>query len=382
LLRHHPWVFSGAIARVENVSQPGETVTVVSPDGYPLAQGAYSPHSQISVRIWSFDPTEQISPEFFHVRLKHAIHSRGSLFDPGHRTAFRLVNAESDGLPGIIIDRYCEFLVCQFLSAGAELWRDHIVASVRDLVPCVGIYERSDVEVRQKEGLSPHKGVLAGAEPPPVLEIQEESLRFLVDIRNGHKTGFYLDQRENRGRIPDYAESAVTLNCFAYTGAFGIWALTHQAKRVTNVDSSPEALKLAQQNLEPNGIDPARAQHLCQDVFQSLRTFRDRAEQFDLIILDPPKFVPSLSHLGAGSRAYKDINLLAFKLLRPGGILFTFSCSHLMDMSLFQKIVSDAALDAHRDAQIIDRLTQAPDHPVSLSFPEGNYLKGLICRVS
>lgn len=382
LLRRHPWVFSGALARVEEITEPGETVTVLSHAGIPLAQGAYSPHSQISVRLWSFDATEEISPDFFRVRLTHAIRRRAPFFDAGTHTAFRLVNAESDGLPGIVVDRYGAFLVCQFLSAGAERWKEHIVRLLPEVVPCAGVYERSDVDVREKEGLPPRKGPLAGEGPPPLLEIKEGTLRFLVDIRNGHKTGFYLDQRENRRRLAAYANAAVVLNCFSYTGAFGIQALTHQATMVTNVDSSPDALKLAQQNLALNRLDPARVHDLCQDVFQALRAFRDRAQQFDLIILDPPKFVPSLAHLAAGCRAYKDINLLAFKLLRPGGTLFTFSCSQLVETNLFQKIVADAALDARRDVQIIDRLIQAPDHPVALTFPEGAYLKGLLCRVS
>lgn len=382
LLRRHPWLFSGALERIEHTIEPGETVTVVSHDGIALAKGAYSPRSQISVRLWSFDVDEDISPEFFRVRLTHAISRRRPFFDAGTDNAFRLVNAESDGLPGVVIDRYGAFLVCQFLSAGAERWKDHIVNIVQNLTPCVGVYERSDVDIREKEGLPLRKGLLCGEEPPPLLSIHEGALRFLVDIRNGHKTGFYLDQRENRRRLGAYTNGAKVLNCFSYTGAFGIRALVNQAHFVTNIDSSPDALALARQNVALNHLDPSRVQHVCQDVFAALRALRDHTQQFDLIILDPPKFVSSLSHLPAGSRAYKDINLLAFKLLRPGGILFTFSCSQLMEAKLFQKIVSDAALDARRDVQIIDRLIQAPDHPVALNFPEGAYLKGLVCRVA
>jgi 23S rRNA (cytosine1962-C5)-methyltransferase len=379
LLRCHPWIFSGAIARIEGSPRPGETIFILSSEGDILARGAYSPHSQIAVRIWSFNPDEDISPAFFRNRLQAAINVRSSMIKHSD-TAFRLVNAESDRLPGVIIDRYADFLVCQFLSAGAEYWKKHIARQLEELISCAGIYERSDADVRKKEGLAPCTGILAGNEPPELIEIEEAPLRFLVDIRNGHKTGFYLDQRDNRAAIDEYAAGTEMLNCFAYTGGFGIRALKYGAAKIINAESSAPAVDICNRNIQRNGLDSEKVENIEGDVFHVLRGYRDSRREFDLIVLDPPKFAESRSQLQRAARGYKDINLLGFKLLRPGGILFTFSCSGLMAPELFQKIVADAALDAKRDAQILRRLGQAPDHPTALNFPEGNYLKGLICR--
>ncbi len=396
LQRRHPWVFSGAIASVDGDAGAGETVEVRAADGTPLALGAYSPHSQITVRVWTFDPTESITPHFFRDRLTRALRARSALGSDVHSTgpedfppatfhlpltAYRLVNAESDGLPGLVVDRYGEYLVCQFLSAGAEYWKREIVTLLADLLPSAGIYERSDVDVREKEGLPSATGVLAGSPPPDLVEIEEYGCRFDVDVRGGHKTGFYLDQRDNRALVAQYAEGREVLNGFAYTGAFGVWALKSGAVRVTNVESSAAALELARHNVELHGLDASKVENVAGDVFHVLRQYRDSRRQFDLIVLDPPKFADSRSQVEKASRGYKDINLLAFKLLKPGGVLFTFSCSGLITPDLFQKIVAGAALDAGRDAQIIRRMTQAPDHPVALNFPEGEYLKGLVCRV-
>ncbi len=291
------------------------------------------------------------------------------------------MHAESDGLPGLHVDRYGEFLVVQILSAGIEKWRDEIVTALVDAVAPRGIYERSDADVREKEGLEPRTGPMMGEEPPELVEIVEGACRFLVDVRRGHKTGFYLDQRENRLRVGDAAPGREILNAFAYTGAFAVHALVAGAARVTNVETSGDALELASRNAERNGIDPARVEHVEGDVFKMLRRYRDEARTFDVVILDPPKFAESKAILDRAARGYKDINLLALKLLRPGGTLFTFSCSGLMPPDLFQKIVADAALDARRDAWIVRRLAQAPDHPVALTFPEAGYLKGLEVRV-
>jgi 23S rRNA (cytosine1962-C5)-methyltransferase len=394
LLRRHPWIFSGAIEKVEGDPASGETVEVRAADGTPIAAGAYSPQSQIAVRVWTFDPAESVSPLFFRARLTRAFNARQSLISNlelpaspslvtrhASLSAYRLVNAESDGLPGLIVDRYGEYLVCQFLSAGAEYWKREIVALLADLLPYAGIYERSDVDVREKEGLAPATGVLAGSLPPDLIEIDEYACRFAVDVRGGHKTGFYLDQRDNRALVAEYAEGREVLNCFAYTGAFGAWALKGGAIKVTNVESSAAALDLARHHVELNGLDLAKVENVGGDVFHVLRQYRDARRQFDLIVLDPPKFAESRSQVEKASRGYKDINLLAFKLLRPGGVLFTFSCSGLITPDLFQKIVAGAALDAGRDAQIVWRMTQAPDHPVALNFPEGEYLKGLVCTV-
>jgi 23S rRNA (cytosine1962-C5)-methyltransferase len=381
LLRRHPWVFSGALKSVEGDPGPGETVEVLSHDGGFRCRAAYSPASQIALRAWTFDAGEEVGPEFFRSRLKQAITFRIPYLKLSDG-ACRLVNAESDGLPGVIVDKYATFLVCQFLSAGAELQRREIVSQLLEMLSPLGVYERSDVDVRLKEGLEPRSGLLRGEPPPPLLTIREHSCRFLVDIEHGQKTGFYLDQRENRAMLAQYAEGAEVLNGFSYTGGFGIHAVLAGAGRVTNIDSSPSALDLADRNRELNRIEKRSFENIEGDVFQVLREFRDRRRTFDLIVLDPPKFVESQSRLSRGSRGYKDINLLAFKLLNPGGVLFTFSCSGLVPLDLFQMIVAGAALDAGRNAQIIGVLTQAPDHPTAFHFPEGAYLKGLICRAS
>jgi 23S rRNA (cytosine1962-C5)-methyltransferase len=381
ILRRHPWLFSGAVASVEGRPKRGETVDILESSGALLARGAYSPDSQIVVRVWTFDPDEDISDSFFRDRLERALASRGRSALGDERRAARLVYAESDGLPGIIVDRYGNFVVIQLLSAGADYWKAAIVEEIVRFTDATGVYERSDADVREKEGLPPITGVLHGEEPPELIEIEEGPCRFLVDIRRGHKTGFYLDQRENRAAFAEYARGAEVLNCFSYTGGFGIAALKGGAAKVTHVDSSASALELARRNGELNAIASSSVESEEGDAFTVLRRYRDGGRRFDLIVLDPPKFAESQSQLMRASRGYKDINLLAFKLLKPGGILFTFSCSGLLSPELFQKIVSDAALDAGCDAQIIRRLSQASDHPVALAFPEGAYLKGLVCRV-
>ncbi len=407
LLQRHPWIFSGAIERVAGDPNSGETVTVCSFDRKPLAQAAWSPQSQIAARVWSFDPSTVIDAGFFRTKLQNAIAARCHLTDKEflcgagdspakcwqtrasappsnakhfNSNALRLVAAESDGLPGLIIDRYADWLVCQFLSAGSEHWKETITGILQELFPGLSIYERSDVSVREKEGLPSRCGVLAGTEPPERVEISENGMRLLVDIKGGHKTGYYLDQRDSRAAVRNWASGRDVLNCFSYTGGFGVAALLGGATHVTQMDSSGPALEIAKQNAELNGLDPTASEYIDGDVFKELRSFRDSRRDFDLIILDPPKFIESRSQLEGGARGYKDINLLAFKLLRPGGLLFTFSCSGLMEMPLFQKIVSDAALDAGRSAQILAVLNQSPDHPVALNFPEGAYLKGLLCR--
>jgi 23S rRNA (cytosine1962-C5)-methyltransferase len=380
LVQHHPWIFSGALDLVPGGIEPGATVDVLSHKRSFLARGAFSPLSQISVRTWTFDPEETVDTAFFRRRLQRSIERRQG--DPGFRDghAVRLVNAESDGLPGLIVDRYADFVVIQCLSTGSEKWKPTIVSLLRELVPCRGIFERSDAEVRSKEGLKPFKGVAAGEAPPDRVEIREGDARFLVDVINGHKTGFYLDQRENRDRILSLAQGREVLNCFSYSGGFGITALLGGASGLTSVDISAPALELLRANLDLNALSPDRAQTLQADVFSLLRTFRDQDRRFDLIVLDPPKFAESRRQLNKALRGYKDINWLAFRLLRPGGVLLTFSCSGLVDTPLFQKVVADAALDARRDARILHRLSQAPDHSVALNFPEGLYLKGLVCR--
>ncbi|MEI6971347.1 MAG: class I SAM-dependent methyltransferase [bacterium] len=379
LQRRHPWVFSGAIGRIDSKALPGETVDVCTPDGTVIARGAYSPGSQIMVRIWSFDPAEEVAPAMFRRKLEQALLIRRHLAAP--ECACRLVNAESDGLPGVIVDRYADYLVCQFLSAGAEFWKAEIVRQLSELAPCKGIVERSASDAREKEGLPVADGLLAGTQPPELVEIREGDCRFLADLRTGQKTGFYLDQRENRAIIAPYADGAEMLDCFCYTGAFTVRALKSGAAKVTQVEASADALRLAMRNLEQNSLDAGKVEQVEGDAFHVLRRFRDSRRQFDLVILDPPKFADSRGHLERACRGYKDINLLAFKLLKPGGTLVTFSCSAHMETDLFQKVVADAALDAGVQAKILRHLSQPDDHPVAMSFPEGSYLKGLVCRI-
>ena len=379
VFHRHPWIFSGAIDREEGCKTPGETTEIVSSKGIKLGKAAYSPQSQIRARMWTYDPDEDISRDFFRARLKQAIDLRKTMSIDSD--AYRLVNAESDGLPGIIVDRYNEFIVCQFLSAGAEFWKKEIVNHLAQLLSPKGIYERSDTDARLKEGLQASAGVLWGDEPPELLEIREGNLRFWVNIHEGHKTGFYSDQRDNRALLSELAQGRDILNCFCYTGGFGVWAMACGAKTVSNADVSASVLEISKKNFEMNGLDLSKVGYLQEDVFVCLRKFRDSGKSFDMIILDPPKFVESKVQFERGARGYKDINLLAFKLLRPGGLLMTFSCSGLITPELFQKIVSDAALDAGREVYILQRLFQASDHTVSLNFPEGLYLKGLLCKV-
>jgi len=379
--RRHPWIFSGAIQKITGEPLRGEPIAVCDPDGSSVAVASFSPDSQIRLRVWSFE-NEAIDKAFFAERLGRAIALRRSLGLMEAGSACRLVNAESDGLPGLIVDRYDTFLVTQFLAAGAEYFRDIIVSELSGLLSPQGIYERSDAEVRRKEGLASRSGLLYGEEPPDYVTIREDDCRFLVDVRHGHKTGFYLDQKENRQLLSHFVRGASVLNCFCYTGGFGIAAMRGGAASLVNVDSSAAALQLAARNAELNGLAEVPIEYLEADVFKLLRTFRDAAKSFDCIVLDPPKFAESRQQLTRSARGYKDINLLAFKLLKPGGRLFTFSCSGLLDAPLFQKIVADAALDAGCRAQIIRRMDQAADHPTDLCFPEGSYLKGLLCQVA
>lgn len=358
----------------------GATVDVLSAEGKWLARGAWSPDSQIRVRVWTFDPDEPVDDAFFKRRLSAANELRKSLPELSGCSAMRLVAAESDGLPGVTIDRYGQVLVMQLLSAGADRQRPKIVAALRSLFPDCSLLERSDVAIRAKEGLPSLVEVHHG-DIPATVDFSEQGLCFRAGLGEGHKTGFYLDQRRNRARVAAYASGREVLNCFAYTGAMGVHCLKAGASHVTQVDVSSEALALARTHLELNELDPALCEFEQADVFARLRQYRAEGRKFDMVILDPPKFVESRQHLSRASRGYKDINLLALQLLRPGGILATFSCSGLMPEDLFRKIVADAALDAGRKLLYLERLEQAADHPVAAAFPEGWYLKGLICRV-
>jgi len=379
-MRRHPWIFAGAIKHVDDDPASGATVDLVSSEGHFLARASYSPHSQIRARVWTFND-EPVDKEFFRKRIKSAIELRQRLKVESHSNAYRLIHAESDGIPGLIVDRYNDVLVLQSLTAGSEFWKQTFADILVEETGIQNIYERSDADVRELEGLKPINGILRGAIDDPQLRITEYGLGFQVNIVTGHKTGFYLDQRENRHRVGEFAKDRDVLNCFCYTGGFSIHALANGAKSVLSVDSSADALALLEKNIAINRVRVPADRHtsLEGDVFQLLRKFRDENRSFDLIILDPPKFAPTAAHAEKASRAYKDINLLAFKLLRHGGMLFTYSCSGGIDAALFQKIVASAALDAGTDATIIEHLSQGADHPVSLHFPEGAYLKGLVC---
>jgi len=381
VLHRHPWIFSGAVDQVNGSPQAGETVLVRNASGDLLGSAAYSPASQIRARMWTWDTEETIDEVFFQKRIEKALEFRKGVIPAGETDAYRLIHGESDGLPGLVVDRYADWLVVQILSCGAEAHRETLVGLLEEATGIGNIYERSDVDVRQLEGLADRKDVLRGDPPPDALWIHENGVKFAVDLINGQKTGFYLDQRANRQRVGQLVENRSVLNCFCYSGGFTLYALKGGAKEVISVDSSPEALNLARLNMGANSLPAQKAEWLQGDVFHVLRDMRDRARKFDLIILDPPKFAHSAAQAEKAARGYKDINLLAFKLLNPGGILATFSCSGGVSAELFQKIVAGAALDAGVDARIIDLLRQGPDHPVALNFPEGAYLKGIICQV-
>ncbi|MBL0141189.1 MAG: class I SAM-dependent rRNA methyltransferase [Betaproteobacteria bacterium] len=380
-LRHrHPWIFSGAIERVEGTPLAGDTVAVFGPDGEQLAWAAYSPESQIRARVWSFDAAIRVDKDYLASRLAASVARRAGLLDARH-DACRLVHAESDGLPGLVVDRYGDTAVVQLLSAGAESWRAFWPEAIQRIAGVRAVYERSDVEVRTLEGLAPRTGPMAGA-PDPVVRIVEDALNYDVDIARGQKTGFFLDQRDNRALARELAEGRDVLNAFCYTGSFSVAALAGGAARVTSVDTSAEALALGRRNVEANALDASRAEWVEADVFEFLRKLRDQGRRFGLIVLDPPKFAPTEKHVPNAARAYKDINLWAMKLLAPGGALLTFSCSGAIGPELFQKIIAGAAADVRADLLVERRLGPSADHPASIHFPEGEYLKGLLLRSS
>jgi len=386
VLRRHPWIFEGAVDRLEGRARPGDTVEVVAGGrfaGKLLGRAAWSPASQIRARMWSFDLAETIDDAFFKRRIAAAVARRESLPELRGQAGQRLIHAESDGLPGLIADRYGDTVVIQLTSAGADKWREAIANALQKATGCARIYERSDSDVRGREGLEPVSGWLRGEAPAGDIVISEHDVKMQVDIVAGHKTGFYLDQRDNRRLLREVAGGRRVLNCFCYTGGFSLQALAGGASEVISIDSSGPALATARANLALNPqLDAARAQWLGANVFEELRRLHEAEERFDLIVLDPPKFAPSASHVERAARAYKDINLRGLRLLNPGGLLMTYSCSGGIGIELFQQIVAGAALDAGTDARIVRRLQGAADHPVALAFPEGEYLKGLLLQVA
>ena len=425
----HPWVFSGAIDRAEGQPAPGDLVTVADPRGAPLATAYYNPKSQIQARILSWNPDEPIDDAFWRGHLQRAINGRalitndelrmtneeeapspnpsqgegdqtpspsGWVDDPAPSpsgrglgrgssptTAYRLINAEADGLPGLVVDRYGDYLVIQCLTLGIDRRKETITRLLVELLNPAGILERSDVDVRGKEGLPSLVEMRHGQAPPAEVAVRENGFTFRVDLHHGHKTGFYLDQRDNRAIVgqASFMAGRDVLNVFAYSGAFGVYAAAAGARSVTQVYSSAPALELAERHMALNGLARPDDEYIAGDAFEVLRYFREEGRQFDAVILDPPKFAHHQGQIDRATRGYKDLNWLAFRLLRPEGILATFSCSGLIDADLFQKVVFGAAVDAGRDAQILRHLGQSADHPVLLSFPESAYLKGLFCRV-
>ena len=381
LRERHPWVFSGAIAAVEGKPESGDTVDIHRDDGAFVARAAYSPSSQIRARVWTFDARESVDAAFFARRVARSVAARAPMLDASH-SGCRLIHGESDGLAGVIADRYGDTVVLQLSAAGADRWRDEVVAALAAATSAVCVYERSDADVRNLEGLAPRTGLAFGAMSDDVRLI-EDGLVYRVDIVAGQKTGFYLDQRNSRAAVRALAAGRETLNVFCYTGGFSLAALAGGATRVLSIDSSADALALGRENVALNAaLDASRAEWQDADAFSALRTLRDKAAAFDLVVLDPPKFAPTMAHAERASRAYKDVNLLALKLMRPGGLLATFSCSGGIDASLFRKIVAGAAQDAGADAVVVGRFGASADHPVALAFPEGEYLKGLLVRKS
>ncbi len=387
LFKRHPWVFDTAVAHLAGHARRGDTVTLCAADGRPLAKAAFSPQSKIRARVWTFDVEMPIDHAFFKRRVAQAVARRAALPELRGQDGLRLIHAESDGLPGVIADQYHDEMsgdtvVVQLTSAGADKWRSAIVDGLVKATGCARVYERSDSEVRGLEGLEPTTGWLHGEASAGDIAIGEHGVKMVVDIVAGHKTGFYLDQRENRQMSRRLAENGRVLNCFCYTGGFSLQALAGGAASVLSIDSSQPALDRAAANLALNpSLDAKRAEWRCANVFDELRQLKAAGETFDLIVLDPPKFAPSAAHAERASRAYKDINLLGFRLLAPGGLLMTYSCSGGIGVELFQKIVAAAACDSGRTARIVRRLQGAADHPVDLAFPEGEYLKGLLVQV-
>jgi 23S rRNA (cytosine1962-C5)-methyltransferase len=381
LLRRHPWIFEGAVDHIEGRARPGDTVDVIASNGACLARAAWSPQSQIRARVWTFDTDETIDDAFFKRRVAAAVGRREAMPHLAGQDGMRLLHGESDGLPGVIADRYGGTICLQLTAAGSDKWRKAIVGALVKATGVARIYERSDSDVRKLEGLASVTGWVHGDAPDGPLSIEENGVRLGVDVVAGHKTGFYLDQRDNRLLTRALAAGKSVLNCFCYTGGFSLQALAGGAASVLSIDSSGPALAGARANLAMNPqLDASRAEWQEADVFDALRAFRKEGRKFDLIVLDPPKFAPSAAHAERAARAYKDINMLGFRLLNPGGYLLTYSCSGGIGIEMFQKIVASAAVDAGRDARILQRLSAGPDHPIALHFPEGEYLKGLLVQ--
>lgn len=380
--QRHPWIFSGAVERLDDArDDDDDVVDVRAADGAFLGRAYVNERSQITARVLTYED-EPVDRAFFGRRLDDALAWRAKMPGAGETTALRLVNAEGDHVPGFVVDRYGDVVVVQVLTAGIERRKRMLAELLQERLSPKTIYERSDVDVRKKEGLDEHTGVLLGEAPPERVEVMEHGRRFLIDVKRGHKTGFYIDQRDNRALVGKLSQGAEVLNAFSYTGGFGLYAATAGAKHVVQLDASEPALEIAEEHASVNGVPDERVEHACGDAFYVLRAFRDEGRAFDVVVLDPPKLAASRAKVEAACRGYKDLNLLALKLLRPGGLLVTFSCSGSISQDLFQKVVFGAAVDAGRDVEVLAHLSSGLDHPHLLSFPEGPYLKGLLGRVS
>jgi 23S rRNA (cytosine1962-C5)-methyltransferase len=379
--QRHPWIFSGAIARVKGDIAPGEIVRVTDAAGGFVAYGFFNSRSQIRVRLLGWDEETTVDEAWWFARVSESVSRRAALAKDTGTNAYRLIYGESDFLPGVFVDKYADFLVAQFHTAGAERVKAAITAALAEKLWPRGIYERSDADSRAHEGLAPSLGTLAGEEPPEFFEIKENGLKFKIDIKSGQKSGYYLDQRDNRVAAASFAKGREVLDCFSYTGGFSVYALAGGAKSATLVESSAQSMALARENVALNGLDSGSMELIEGDVFKMLRRFRGEERKFDMVILDPPKFAPTRADLKKALSGYKDINLLAMQLLRPDGILATFSCSGAVDPQTLQTVIFWASTDAGRPAQILKTLSQGADHPRLASFPESEYLKGFICRI-
>lgn len=376
----HPWIFSGAIKSEPKNASPGDLVDILDAEKQFLARGYYNPASQIRVRILTRDQFQMIDDNFWRERIRASIDRRAFVTKDGSTTGVRLIAHESDLLPGLIVDRYENWLSFQIVTAGMERWRSTIIAALKEFCSPAGIIERSDEAVREKEGLTQRKELVLGTPPEGGVCFLENGMKLIADIENGHKTGFYLDQRDSRLIVGKYAKDKVVLNCFSFSGGFAVAAMRNGAKQVINVDESEPALAIAKRNLELNGLESTADDFVRADVFKYLRDLKAAGKKFDMVILDPPKFVASSAQIDRACRGYKDLNLLGMQLLNPGGLLATFSCSGLISRELFQKVVFGASVDAKSEMQIVQHLSQSEDHPTLLSFPESLYLKGLLLR--
>ncbi len=381
LRQRHPWLFSGAVEHVDDGAADGSVVDVVDAGHRFIARGILNTKSQIVVRVLTWDPDEAADTSLWRRRLVRAIDARAGLAADPTTSAYRLVYAEADGLPGLIVDRYGEWLAVQALSLAAERALPDVVGILAEQLAPLGIVNRSDDDVRLKEGLEPATGAMWGRQCPDRVEVLENGFAFRVDLAAGHKTGFYLDQRDNRGMVAVRCNGAEVLNAFSYTGAFSVYAAARGASTLVELDTSDAALGLARENRALNRLDAVPCEQIAADAFTALRQMRDARRQFDVVVLDPPKFAPSRARVEGALRGYKDINLLGIKLVRPGGVLATFSCSGAVSPELFQTVVFQASVDAEREVRVLAVLGQGEDHPVLLTFPESRYLKGLLCRV-